>query len=91
MQIDKVYIITLDDSEENKQSILGRLDKLTLPNRTTYHIINGVNGREELSTLKLRKAYGIKLYKKWSTASNDVGNKFYNKAKEYFKIKYLFV
>jgi glycosyl transferase family 25 len=79
MTIDKVYVITLDHSEENKISILKRLDKLTLPNQTTYHIINGVNGKEELSTPELREKFGVTFYDGWSTGSDVIDNGFYNR------------
>lgn len=65
MNIDKVYIITLDHSEENKRSLLERLEKLTVPNATSYHIIQAVNGKEEFATEEDRDSYGIKFYDKW--------------------------
>ncbi len=79
MTIDKVYIITIDQSADNYNSILKRLNALSLPNHTTYHIIDGVNGREELSTDELRDSHGVSFYKDWVANSESNGNLFYNR------------
>jgi len=76
MKLDKVYIITLDLSDENKKSILERLNLMGVPNETTYIIFNGVNGRELFSTQQGRLDYGIKFYDSWKL--ND-SNEFWNR------------
>ena len=65
MNIDKVYIITLDHSEENKRSLVERLELLGVPNPTSYNIIEGVNGRELFSTEAGRTELGVRFYDKW--------------------------
>jgi hypothetical protein len=76
MILDKVYIITLNHSQENYNSILERLSKLELPYGTPYTIFEGVNGRELFSTQQGRLDYGIKFYDGWEL--NDL-NKFWNR------------
>ena len=76
MKIDKVYIITLDQSDENKKSILERLVFMGVPNQTTYIIFDGVNGRELFSTEQGRLDYGIKFYDGWKL---DDSNEFWNR------------
>ena len=71
MKIDKVYIISLDHSEENQKSILDRLNLLSLPNQTTYQILDAVDGRERFKTEEGRENYGIKFYDKWNIGGSD--------------------
>jgi GR25 family glycosyltransferase involved in LPS biosynthesis len=71
MKIDKVYIITLDHSAENISKLVDKLDVITVPNRTTYEIIRGVNGRELLNTNEGRVNYGIRLYDKWNIGGDQ--------------------
>lgn len=65
MKIDKVYLITLDHSNENVSSLIERLNLLTTPNKTTYEIIYAVNGKELFSTTESRSDYGIQFYDGW--------------------------
>lgn len=71
MTIDKVYIISLNHSEENIKSILDRLNILSLPNPTTYYIIDAVNGREVFKTIEGRDEYGIRFYDKWNVGGSS--------------------
>ena len=71
MHIDKIYVISLDHSEENQQSILDRINKLSLPNQTTYQIINAVDGRKLFKTEEGREEYGIRFYDKWNIGGSS--------------------
>lgn len=66
MELDKIYIITLDHSEENVLSIIDRLETLSSPSPTGFEIIHGVNGKELFSTESGRSDYGIKFYDGWN-------------------------
>lgn len=66
MNLDKVYIITLDHSNENLTSLMDRLSLMTTPNTTEFEIINGVDGKSLLSTTERRMAYGVSLYNDWN-------------------------
>jgi GR25 family glycosyltransferase involved in LPS biosynthesis len=70
MIIDKIYIITIDHSQENYDSIISRLGKLNIQNSVPYEIYPGVNGKEVFSTKKNRDNYGIKLYESWKLADS---------------------
>lgn len=65
MKLDKIYIITIDHSQENYDSLVSRLSKLKLPSGITYEIFRGVNGRELFATQEGRDAYGISFYENW--------------------------
>jgi glycosyl transferase family 25 len=71
MTIDKVYIISLDHSKENIQSILDRLNTLSLPNDMTYQVIDAVDGRDVFKTQEGRDEYGIRFYDKWNVGGNS--------------------
>ena len=71
MQIDKVYIISLDHSDDNVSSLVDRLDQLSVPNQTTYKIIKAVNGRELFANSEGRKSYGISFYDKWNIGGDQ--------------------
>jgi len=64
MKIDKIYVITIDHSQQNYDSINGRLNLLCLP-PTEYQIVEGVNGRDQLSTPEDRKELGVETYSGW--------------------------
>jgi glycosyl transferase family 25 len=64
MKVDKIYVITIDHSQQNYDSIIGRLNLLCLP-PTEYQIVEGVNGREQLSTPEDRKELGVETYSGW--------------------------
>jgi len=70
MTLDKVYIITLDQSIENRQKLLDRLDALC-PNGAPYYFIEAVDGRKLLSTKQGRESYGISLYDGWNIGKNE--------------------
>jgi collagen beta-1,O-galactosyltransferase len=70
MNIDKIYIISLDHSEENQQSILDRLSIMDLPNQTTYQIIDAVDGRTMFQTEQGREDYGIRFYPQWNVGGS---------------------
>ena len=65
MKLDKVYIITLDQSEENKSKLLSRVS--TLCGNVPYFFIDAVDGRDLFSTQQGRDSYGIQFYKDWQT------------------------
>lgn len=65
MILDKIYVITLDHSQESYNSILDRIGVLNLPEPIPYEIIQGVNGRELFVTEEGRSTYGIKFYDNW--------------------------
>jgi len=73
MILDKIYIITLDHSQENYNSILDRIGVLELPEPIPYEIIQGVNGRELFVTEEGRESFGIKFYENWDTWKVDKG------------------
>jgi glycosyl transferase family 25 len=66
MELNKVYIITLDHSTENIASLMDRLSVLTVPNTTEFEIINGVDGKSLLNTAENRERYGVSLYEDWN-------------------------
>jgi GR25 family glycosyltransferase involved in LPS biosynthesis len=70
MKIDKVYIITIEHSEEHYNSLIERLDQLKLPDGIPFQIWSGVEGRELFKTEEGRKDYGIKFYDKWNIGGN---------------------
>ncbi len=70
MKIDKVYIITIEHSEEHYNSLIERLDQLKLPDGIPFQIWSGVEGRELFKTEQGRKDYGIKFYDKWNIGGN---------------------
>lgn len=65
MLLDKIYIITIDHSQENYNNIISRLGKLNIQNSVPYEIYPGVNGKEVFSTKEGRDEYGIKFYESW--------------------------
>ena len=68
--IDKVYIITLDQSDSNKESILNRLNTL-LNIETTYQFIDAVDGRKLFKTIEGRESYGIRFYSDWNNGESE--------------------
>lgn len=71
LSIDQIYVITLDHSQDNYDSILERINRLGLPVGTSYQIIEGVNGRQLFKSEDGRKAYGIKFYERWPMGGSD--------------------
>lgn len=69
MTIDKVYIISLDHSEENKQHLIDKLTTLC-PFGVEYYFIDAVNGRELFSTQSGRDSYGVRFYDKWNVGGS---------------------
>ena len=72
MILDKVYIITLNHSQENYNSILERLSKLELPYGTPYTIFEGLDGHVLFNTNKGIDSYGISLYNKWNIGGTNM-------------------
>ena len=70
MELDKVYIITLDHSDENKESLLERL-RILVGRDVPYHFLEGVNGRDTFSTQEGRDVYGIQFYSDWNNGESE--------------------
>jgi GR25 family glycosyltransferase involved in LPS biosynthesis len=71
MILDKIYIITIDHSQENYNSIISRLAKLNIQTAVPYEIYPGVNGKEVFSTKEGRDKYGIKFYDGWKLTDSS--------------------
>lgn len=69
MKLDYIYIITIDHSQSNYDSIIERLGKLNLPTQTTYQIVAGVNGRQQLLNPEDRIRLGVNFYEGWNNGS----------------------
>jgi hypothetical protein len=83
MNIDHIYIITINDTRENYNDVLNRIIEIGLPHRCQYEF-RGVNGYE--LTKDDLDSYGISLYPHWNvlTATTDLGihdteNKFWKR------------
>lgn len=74
--IDKIYIVTIDNTQQNYNECLGRLDYMTLPHQTIYEF-RGVNGRELFKTTKGLTNRGYRAYPKWNIGDTD--NYFWNR------------
>jgi GR25 family glycosyltransferase involved in LPS biosynthesis len=72
MKIDKIYILTINNSKEHYLDIINRLDKLGLENSTPYEILVGHNGRTE------PLPSGCAIYDDWSLG-NSHWNKYWRK------------
>ena len=69
MNVDKLYIVSIDNTEENYSDTLGRVNSIGLPNRLEYEFM-GVNGynltEDDLVNM------GISGYDKWNVLTSDV-------------------
>jgi collagen beta-1,O-galactosyltransferase len=72
MKIDKVYIITLDHSVENKTELLNRMMGLGFHDSIEYYVFEGVEGKTKLTTESDRAKYGVKLYDGWVLDDTDI-------------------
>ena len=66
LKLDKVYVITLDHSQENYDSIVGRINRIGLPSGTPYQIIQAINGRQVLTDYEDRIRLGVSFYESWN-------------------------
>lgn len=71
LQLDKVYVITLDHSQENYDSIIERINRIGMPSGTPYEIVQAVNGREMLSDYEDRIRLGVSFYDGWNIGGNS--------------------
>lgn len=76
LHLDKVYVITLDHSQENYDSLIERINRLGLPVGTTYHIVQAVNGRQELADYEDRIRQGVSFYDGWAL---ETGSKWWTR------------
>lgn len=69
MNVDKLYIVTIDDTEENYSDTLSRINLIGLPHRVPYEFL-GVNGYgirpSDLDDM------GISPYPNWNLSTSDV-------------------
>ncbi len=67
--IDKIYIVSLDWSDEHIASILKEIDKVGLPHEVPFEVL-GIDGRK-LTTHHMQ-LMGIEAYKDWNLNTSDV-------------------
>ena len=69
MNVDKLYIVSIENTEENYSDTLGRVNDIGLPNRLEYEFM-GVNGYGLTDSDLV--GMGISGYDKWNVLTSDV-------------------
>lgn len=72
MKIDHLYFVSINQSQENYDDCLRRVQYMSLPNEVDYQFY-GVNGKEMFPTNESLSEYGYKTYDGWNLGTNSNG------------------
>lgn len=72
MNLDRLYIVTIENNQENYDDCLRRVTYMSLPHETIYEF-RGVNGKQVFETKQDLVNYGIKEYDGWNIGPNANG------------------
>jgi GR25 family glycosyltransferase involved in LPS biosynthesis len=70
LQIDHIYVITIDHSEENYSSIIQRLQDCKFPFDAGFTIFPGMDGKNVIGDIQNLDNFGYRLYPDWVISEN---------------------
>jgi collagen beta-1,O-galactosyltransferase len=71
LQIDHIYVITIDHSEENYSSIIQRLQDCRFPFNAGFTIFPGMDGKKVIGDVQNLGNFGYRLYPDWEIPDNE--------------------